>query len=676
MKESERARWSNREEPRGSCGGTVKPGALAPVQFEYDPSFRALFDASAEALVVIDSQGVLQRANRRASELLRLKNTSLQQTDLDDFLARPLGFGTTFTQPSLLGGHACLDGLLATGFPVRITLRTVLPVSRHLVLCLEEGSVVYRAERMCRQADAELRSVLDSVPTGVIVLDPAGRLRFANARFAQFLGLGPRNVSGIDDFDELEQLVAGRFSDPKAFSAPWRAFARGEGGPAHDELEITLPARRVLERFSRPVLDAEGCGAGWIELYTDVTGERQAQRQIQSKMLQTERLAALGQFVSGIAHELNNPLTAIMGYAQLLLRHSLMQPQLSEANKVFQEAERARHIVKNLLYFARENKPERTRVHLNEIVERTLALRSYELKVENILVECELDPDLPATMADPHQLQQVVLNLLVNSEQALLEGRGQGRIWMRTRLAPGRRICLEISDDGPGIPLEIAPRIFDPFFTTKPPGVGTGLGLSIVYGIVQQHDGEVIFDSHRGAGAKFVVELPVVPAAQDDNGSRPSLAPDRGSLSVPAGRVLVVEDEPAIAQLIADVLREESHSVDAVLDSQEGLTRLSRARYDIVICDLRMPRLDGPAFYDALVRTASPLQDHILFITGDTLSPRTQKFLESHRAPCLAKPFLVEELKLAVHRLLVARSPHAGEIAASSLPEQTADSRN
>src|SRR4029077_5397599 len=252
--------------------------------------------------------------------------------------------------------------------------------------------------------------------------------------------------------------------------------------------------RRVLERFSRPVLDSDGRPVGWLELYHDVTGDRQ----IQSKLLQTEKMAALGQLVSGIAHELNNPLTTIMGYAQLLLGHGLRPPQFSEASKVFQEAERAtthcpkqsnglkegarpRRIVKNLLYVARENKPERTRVDLNEIVERTLALRSYELRVENIVVECDLAHNLPETLGDPHQLQQVVLNLLVNAEQSLLQGRGQGRVWIRTQRTALGKISLEVSDDGPGIPPEIASRIFDPFLTTKPSGVGTGLGLSIVY---------------------------------------------------------------------------------------------------------------------------------------------------------------------------------------------------
>jgi CheY-like chemotaxis protein/two-component sensor histidine kinase len=370
-------------------------------------------------------------------------------------------------------------------------------------------------------------------------------------------------------------------------------------------------------------------------------------------------MAALGQLVSGIAHELNNPLTAIMGYAQLMLGHGLSEAQLSEAKRVYQEAERARRIVKNLLYFARENKPERTRVDLNEIVERTLGLRSYELKVENISVSCELAPDLPRTMADPYQLQQVVLNLLLNAEHALLEERGEGNVRIRTSHRSGEdRIVVEFSDDGPGIPSYIASRIFDPFFTTKSPGTGTGLGLSIVYGIVRQHGGEITFESYPGGGTKFLVELPViaVPAEHRMEPMQPAFSGQ--SEMVPTGRILVVEDEPSVAQLIADILNEEGHHAEATLDSQDGLTRLSRNRYDLVICDLRMPRLDGAAFYDALVQAGSPMQNRILFITGDVMSARTIQFLEPSGLPYLAKPFLVEELKLAVNHMLALSLPH------------------
>jgi signal transduction histidine kinase/ActR/RegA family two-component response regulator len=624
-----------------------------------DPAFRAVFDSSDEALVLVDGSGIIRRANRRACELLRSTNEEIVGSRLADRLSRPTSdeFENLCELAQAAPVVASVDGELLTGLAVRFTFRANLSEAKLLLLCLEEGSIVRRAELKWRQLEAELLSVLDSVQAGVVVVDMAGQLRFSNARFSQYFGLERRQLQAMDTFGDLEELIAPRFRNPEGFAAPWKLFAAGDEQPGHDELEMLRPARRVLERFARPVLDPAGLRMGWLELYYDVTGERQ----IQSKLLQTEKMAAVGQLVSGIAHELNNPLTSIMGYGQLLLGHGLNPSQFSEASKIFHEAERARRIVKNLLYFARENEPERTRVDLNEIVERTLALRSYELKVEDILIECDLSPNLPQTMADPYQLQQVVLNLLVNAEQALLQGRGKGRVRIRTQAAEGNRIAVEVSDDGPGIPRGIVSRIFDPFFTTKPSGLGTGLGLSIVYGIVKQHDGEVTAENQPGGGARFTVELPVIEVPPDD---RTTLERESAIVVATARkcRVLVVEDEPTVAQLIVDVLREEGHQVEAVLDSQEGLTRLSRVHYDLIICDLRMPRLDGPAFYDALVRAGSFARDRIIFITGDTLAPRTMKFLQNGKLTYLAKPFLVEELKLAVNRKLDGIAPEPEDV--------------
>jgi signal transduction histidine kinase/CheY-like chemotaxis protein len=620
-----------------------------------DEAFNAVFDSSAEALVVVDPAGVIQRTNARARELLRLQGSGARSEGLAGlFSGAHAGELSRFWSRPTAPVPRSMDALLGSGVRMRVTLRAIVPGSRHLLLCLEEGSVVQRAELRWRQVESELRGILESVQAAIVLYSATGHIRFFNARFGELLGLDLREMERIQSFEELNELIAPRFRDPAAFADPWRSFADGGGEPGHDELEITRPTRRVIERFFRPVLDAEGRAIGWLEHYSDVTGERQ----IQSKMLQTEKMAALGQLVSGIAHELNNPLTAIMGYAQLLLGKGLMPAQLLEAEKVYQEAERARRIVKNLLYFARENRPERTRVDLNEIIERTLALRSYELRVEDIAVDCNLAPRLPATLADPYQLQQVVLNLLVNAEQALLEGRGHGRVWIRTRHViegVGNKtrdhILLEVADDGPGIPPEVASRIFDPFFTSKPSGVGTGLGLSIVYGIVHQHGGEVAFDNQPGAGARFVVDLPVIEAPAKSRVD--ALVPAAKSSNAAApGRILAIEDEPTVAQLIVDVLGEEGHQVEAVLDSQEGLRRLSRYRYDLVVCDLRMPHLDGQAVYESLQRAGSPLLNRILFITGDVLAAQIREFLEPNTLPYLAKPFLVEELKLAVNQLL------------------------
>jgi signal transduction histidine kinase/CheY-like chemotaxis protein len=501
--------------------------------------------------------------------------------------------------------------------------------------------------------EAELSTVLAGIDAGALLIDHEGRIRVANTRLGELLELNEARQSALRTFGDLAFALAGRLRHPESFRPPAEeVVAAGEAAtpdrPARREIELAGSEVRMLERSIFPVRGRAGRSLGWLELYRDVT----SQRLLPSKLLQTEKMAAIGQLVSGIAHELNNPLTGILGYAQLLLGRGLGPSQQAEAQRIYEEAERASHIVKNLLLFARETQPERLPVDLNEVVERALALRSYELKVEDIEVLRELDSRLPETRADPIQLQQVVLNLLVNAEQAILEGRGHGTIRVRTMRRGAARLAFEVSDDGPGIDPRILSRIFDPFFTTKAPGVGTGLGLSIAYGIVQQHSGEISVESVSGRGTTFRVELPLVEAEQrlfSERGAAPS-APS--PLAGRGRRILVVEDEPTVAKLIGEVLEEEGHVVEAVLDSQEGLSRLARGKYDLVICDLRMPRLDGQAFHRALVSSGSGLDKRLLFVTGDTLSPRTRAFLEQSTVPCLPKPFLVEELKLAVNRLL------------------------
>jgi signal transduction histidine kinase/ActR/RegA family two-component response regulator len=533
------------------------------------------------------------------------------------------------------------------------------------------------ASRLDR-AEAQLLTVIEWLDEGVVLYNAEHDIQIMNSRFLQFVGFSMEETGRVTTLNGLITRLADQVAEPEKFARRWRDLASNLGAGARDEIQMLRPVPRVLERAARPVLDPDGRLIGRVEIYRDLT----AQRLSQSKLLHTERLAALGQTVTGVAHELSNPLTSILGYAQRLFLRSQAEGKSDEVRQIFQEADRASMIVRRLLMSARESRPERRKVALNLLVLSTMDLQKIRLAAEKVDVALDLDEALPFVLGDAGQLQQVLMNLIGNARQAIAQRGNGGTIRLSTKcIDSGRRAQLEVSDDGPGIPPEIASRIFDPFFTTKPAGIGTGLGLAIVQGVVREHSGRVMVASPPGGGAIFTLDFPATPAEHTRMPAVPATGP--GELDgevVPAGqapalpqratpaaapalaswkgtRVLVVEDEPTVARLISDVLQDEGLQVEALLDGYEALEQAARASYDLVICDMKMPGLDGQHFYETLACMGNPLSKRFLFVTGDVLSSHTQEFLERHHLPHVAKPFRVEELTEKVRRVLAEIRP-------------------
>jgi len=370
-------------------------------------------------------------------------------------------------------------------------------------------------------------------------------------------------------------------------------------------------------------------------------------QRLQEQLYQSEKLAAVGQLVSGVAHELNNPLTAVLGYAQILLMADLEPKMRKDLDKVNDAAQRCRKIVNNLLSFARRHTAEACLADINEAIKDTIALRAYELKANNIDLEESYSSDIPPVYMDVHQMQQVFLNLLINAEQAIQSVKGRrGRIKVEsvlTRREGEDLVGIKISDNGPGIKEEDYTKVFEPFFTTKEPGKGTGLGLPICKGIAESHGGDIWASAVEGGGACFVIEIP----AKQKTAPRRAAATAAGARvgKGSARRVLLVDDENYILEVMSEVLQGEGCSVDRAQGGFEAIEKISATDYDLVVSDIKMPNGDGRHLYRHLKHDNPVMAKRLVFITGDVNSLNTMEFIKDKGVRCLLKPFSVEDFK-------------------------------
>ncbi|MEK6769616.1 MAG: ATP-binding protein [Gemmatimonadota bacterium] len=460
--------------------------------------------------------------------------------------------------------------------------------------------------------------MVDAIGPAICIVGPRGGVRRANRAFADLVAAPVTTLAGRPWLT----LLPPAWAEPvgKALAAPG-----GAGGEIRtDRHSYSVNAHAI-----------QGDEPGTVVLLIVDTTET---RRLQEQLIQSEKLSAIGQLIAGVAHELNNPLASVLGFADFLTEAADVPANLRGPLRVIQEeAQRAAGIVKNLLTFARKQDQERRSLSVGPILERTLALLKNQLiglKVEPLLV---VEPGLPDIDGSANQLQQVLVNVVNNAAQAIASTGRPGTVVVRARpWLDG--IAIDVVDNGPGIPEEVQNRVFEPFFTTKAEGEGTGLGLSICQGIVKEHGGKIALKSAPGHGATFTIELPRA-GAPDDRAALPAQG------VVAGGRVLVVDDEPQILHFMRATLEAWGYTVETAADGQEALGRVLGEHFDLIITDVRMPLLTGRELFERLRRDAPEMAERIVFATGDTVRGDTMAFLAGSGRPCLHKPYKLAELK-------------------------------
>ena len=503
----------------------------------------------------------------------------------------------------------------------------------------EIGLVVQLRSAFTRVAAAEqqYREIFEHALEGILRATFDGRLLVANPAMARIFGYDSpaQMVESVTD-------IAGQLCvDPEQGQAFFR-IACEQGSISRYECQMRRRDGRVIwvSHNGQAIRDDRG----EILYYDGVLEDITERKRTEGALRQSEKLAAMSTLVAGVAHELNNPLEVILAHSELLA-YDAPGDVTQRAEKISRAAQRCARLVKNFLALARQHPPERTRVSVSEVVRETVELITYPLRISGVALVLELAPGLPLLWADPHQIQQVLLNLLTNAHHALRGAEPPRRITVTAQPAEGDRIEIAVADNGPGIPAEIRERVFEPFFTTKAIGEGTGLGLSLCQGLVESHGGSLTLEEAPGGGARFVILLPLAGPAAAAAAALPVRIATGAS-------ILVVDDEPEVADVLSDMLARDDHHVDVAYGGRDALERIEAGNYDLVVCDLRMPDIDGAELYRRLQAMGHRLTRRFLVVTGDVLARDTREFLVRSGVPALAKPLVLDDMRGVIRELL------------------------
>ncbi len=559
------------------------------------------------------------------------------------FSAEQLTFYTAINARASLSIPLVKDGRLVAALSCQqSTPRNWTPDAVNLMKEMADRTWAIRqralSEERLAESEALLSAFMDHAPIAMYLKDCDGRYIRINREMARVLGVPAEDAIGHTATELIDSPEAEKIAqlDREAQTLGVRSG------------ELSFPERDYLSslltiRF--PISTGEGKPVKLGGFTLDLTDQKRAEAALQKSreaLFQSEKLNALGSLLAGVSHELNNPLSIVVAQAVMLERQAHGTPLVDRAYKIRNAADRCARIVQTFLAMARQKRPEHAVVNLNTVVAAALELTDYGLKSDGIAVETAYAANLPSIAADCDQLHQIIVNLVVNAQQAIVAAKsGERRILLKTvRAADGASVFLDVVDTGPGVPAKLSRRIFDPYFTTKPEGQGTGVGLSFSQGLAEAHGGSLeLMPTARGA--KFRLTLPVDPGhPADTTANHIQAAPE------PVARLaLVVDDEPEIAEALADFLGLEGFACEIAVGGAAAKSKLANGAYDLIISDLRMEETDGLALYAWIKRERPLLEDRMAFVTGDTLGAAAARFLSESRRPVLEKPFVPDSVR-------------------------------
>jgi len=599
---------------------------------------RGIVESCPDAIIVTSVDRMVLDANEAAARLFDRTRGGLVGVAIDDCVAPAEREKVAQHEREALRGH-----------PQRYETRVITAQGAERIVAvasaaLHQGETLvgtaatlrditdeHLAHATLARSEARYRHLFEGASDAIMTFDASGTFTTVNRAGEEISGYGR---------DELVGESFGPLIPESELERTLTEFRRALSGVT-GTFETVFIRKDGEHRFISVTYSGVKQGEEVLCIIRDVT----EQKQLQQQLIQSEKMAAIGQLVSGVAHELNNPLASVSAFAQLLLADARLPVEHRHSAEVISgETRRAARIVNNLLTFARQHRAEKVPADLNRVLENTLELRAYELNVRGINLVREYDERVPETMADIHQLQQVFLNIVTNAEQAMESvERRRHQLLVRTR-ALGPVIRIEFEDSGPGVPVQSLERIFNPFYTTKPTGKGTGLGLSISLGIVHEHGGRVWAENMTSGGSRFCVELPhiepLAPPPAEELRHPPAVDPGL--------RILVADDEDALRLALTRFLGDAGHRVVATASGREALFHAARESFDAMILDIRMPDMSGQQVFRELCATCPALAERVVFMTGDIVSSDLHEFLAASGRSFVAKPFDFAEILRAL----------------------------